>query len=122
MNLRLEPFDFARAAARAGLAPDGTRLPSGNPGIPGSPAVTGTSGASAPGESFQTAIAGALRSVSEAQQQASTMQREFQLGNPTVSLEDTMVAMQKSQLGFQAVLAVRSRFVQAYSEVMNMQV
>lgn len=120
MNLRLEPFDFARAAARAGLAPDGTRLPAG-----GATAIGGANaihGANAPGESFQTAIASALRSVSEAQQKASTMQREFQLGNPTVSLEDTMVAMQKSQLGFQAVLAVRSRFVQAYSEVMNMQV
>lgn len=116
MNLRLEPFDFARAAARAGLAPDGTRLPGG------SAALTGVTSTSAPGESFQTAIASALRSVSDAQQQATTMQREFQLGNPTVSLEDTMVAMQKSQLGFQAVLAVRSRFVQAYSEVMNMQV
>jgi flagellar hook-basal body complex protein FliE len=33
-----------------------------------------------------------------------------------------MVAMQKAQIGFQAVLSVRSRLVQAYSEIMNMQV
>jgi flagellar hook-basal body complex protein FliE len=33
-----------------------------------------------------------------------------------------MVAMQKSQLGFQATLQVRNRLVQAYSEIMNMQV
>ena len=46
----------------------------------------------------------------------------MQLGNPTVSLEETMVAMQKSQIGFQAALQVRNRLVQAYSDIMNMQV
>ena len=53
---------------------------------------------------------------------AQTLQRELQLDNPSVSLEQTMVAMQKSQLGFQATLQVRNRLVQAYSEIMNMQV
>jgi flagellar hook-basal body complex protein FliE len=33
-----------------------------------------------------------------------------------------MLAMQKSQLGFQATLQVRNRLVSAYSEIMNMQV
>ena len=33
-----------------------------------------------------------------------------------------MVAMQKAQIGFQATLQVRNRLVQAYSEIMNMQV
>ena len=33
-----------------------------------------------------------------------------------------MVAMQKAQLGFQATLQVRNRLVQAYTEIMNMQV
>ena len=64
----------------------------------------------------------ALKSVSEAQNETSRLQRELQLDNPTVSLEQTMVAMNKSQLGFQAVLTVRNRMVQAYTDVMNMQV
>jgi flagellar hook-basal body complex protein FliE len=50
------------------------------------------------------------------------LQREVQLDSPTVSLEETMVAMQKAQLGFQATLQVRNRLVQAYSDIMNMQV
>jgi flagellar hook-basal body complex protein FliE len=33
-----------------------------------------------------------------------------------------MVAIQKSQIGFQATLHVRNRMVQAYSDIMNMQV
>ena len=44
------------------------------------------------------------------------------LDNPTVSLEQTMVAMQKAQIGFQATLQVRNRLVQAYTEIMTMQV
>jgi flagellar hook-basal body complex protein FliE len=44
------------------------------------------------------------------------------MDNPSVSLEETMVAMQKAQVGFQATLAVRNRLVAAYSEIMNMQV
>jgi flagellar hook-basal body complex protein FliE len=44
------------------------------------------------------------------------------MDNPTVSLEQTMVAMQKAQIGFQATLQVRNKLVQAYSEIMQMQV
>ncbi len=103
----LKPFDFAQAVARAGLTPQGQ--PIGQ-----------TKAAEAPG--FQQALTQALGSVSAAQNEAGRLQREVQLDNPTVSLEETMVAMQKSQIGFQATLQVRNRLVQAYSDIMNMQV
>ena len=108
MDLKLKPFDFAQAVARAGLRPDGLPLARG--------------AESATGTSFQSAMAQALQSVSRTQLEAQTLQRELQLDNPSVSLEQTMVAMQKSQLGFQATLQVRNRLVSAYSEIMNMQV
>ena len=60
--------------------------------------------------------------MSDSQNQSDEMQKQVQLGNPTVSLEDTMVAMQKAQIGFQATLQVRTRLVQAYTEIMSMQV
>ena len=63
-----------------------------------------------------------LRSVSAAQNNSSHLQRQVQMENPAVSLEETMVAMQKAQIGFQATLQVRNRLVQAYTDVMNMQV
>ena len=108
MDLKLKPFDFAQAVARAGLRPDGMPLARG--------------AEAAAGASFQSAMAQALKSVSRTQLEAQTMQRELQLDNPSVSLEQTMVAMQKSQLGFQATLQVRNRLVQAYTEIMNMSV
>lgn len=73
-------------------------------------------------EGFSTAFKSALQSVSASQNQASDLQREVQLENPAVSLEQTMVAIQKAQIGFQATLHVRNRMVQAYTDIMNMQV
>jgi len=110
MKLELKPFDFAQAVARAGLKPDGT------------PLTRPAAAESGPGVSFQNAMAQALGSVSQTQRQAEVLQRELQMDNPAVSLEQTMIAMQKAQIGFQGVLAVRNRLVQAYSEIMNMQV
>lgn len=74
------------------------------------------------GNGFSTELENALRSVSAAQNHSTHMQREVQLENPAVSLEETMIAMQKAQIGFQATLHVRNRLVQAYTDVMNMQV
>lgn len=71
---------------------------------------------------FTGALKSALHEVSTAQNQATQMQREVQMENPTVSLEETMVAIQKAQIGFQATLHVRNRMVQAYTDIMNMQV
>lgn len=71
---------------------------------------------------FSSAMKSALQSVSAAQNQATGLQREVQMENPAVSLEETMVAIQKAQIGFQAALHVRNRMVQAYTDIMNMQV
>lgn len=107
MNVTLKPFDFAQAAAKAGLSPNGQPLKASG---------------RVEGGGFQAALTQALGSVSNAQNQAGRLQREVQIGNPDVSLEETMVAMQKAQIGFQATLTVRNRLVSAYSEIMNMQV
>jgi flagellar hook-basal body complex protein FliE len=109
MNVTLKPFDFAQAAARAGLGIDGVPL-----GTKAGGAVASTG--------FQGALSQALHAVSKSQNDAAQMQREVTLDNPTVSLEQTRVAMQKAQIGFAATLQVRNRLVQAYSDIMGMQV
>jgi len=107
MNVTLKPFDFAQAVARAGLATNGEPLQK-------SKAVEGAG--------FQQALTQALGAVNKSQNDAVAMQREVQLDNPSVSIEQTMVAMQKAQIGFQAALQVRNKMVQAYSDIMAMQV
>lgn len=72
--------------------------------------------------SFGSALDKALNDVSELQQDAQKMQKAFQQGDPSVSLEQTMVSMQKSAVSFQAALTVRNRLVSAYTDIMNMQV
>lgn len=71
---------------------------------------------------FSTAFKSALTAVSAAQNNASQLQNKVQMSEPGASLEETMVAMQKAQIGFQAALNVRNRMVQAYSDIMNMSV
>ena len=90
----------------------------------GAPVASGPAATSAAGgaTSFSAALGDALKSVSETQAEAGDMQRKFQTGAEGVSLEETMIAMQKAQVGFQAALAVRNRLVSAYTDVMNMQV
>jgi flagellar hook-basal body complex protein FliE len=109
-SLRLKPFDFAQAVARAGLAPNGQPLGGARRVQDGG------------GGDFASAMTQALKTVSANQLEATRLQRELQLDNPSVSLEQTMVAMQKSQIGFQAALTVRNQFVKAYTDIMNMQV
>ncbi len=111
MEVKLQPFNLNQALARAGLDA------SGNPVGRGGQKANAVGGAS-----FGDAMTQALKSVSASQDQATQMQREVQLDNPNVSLEDTMVAIQKSQIGFSAVLQVRNRLVSAYTDIMNMQV
>ena len=109
MDMKLKPFDFAQAVARAGLQTNGQPLTRVNKSTDAQP-------------SFQASLTNALKGVSDMQNEATRLQHEVQMDNPTVSIEETMVAMQKAQIGFQATLQVRNRMVQAYSEIMNMQV
>ena len=108
-DLRLKPFDFNQAVARAGLRPDG---------MPRNDGAVG--GAQAGG--FQAAMTNALKGVSQSQFEAQRLSRELALDNPTVSVEQTMMAVAKAQVGFQAAVQIRNRFAQAYSDIMNMQV
>ena len=71
---------------------------------------------------FSVALGQALHAVNQSQLQAQALQRQVQLENPSVSLEETMVATQKANIQFQAALHVRNRMVQAYTDIMNMQV
>jgi flagellar hook-basal body complex protein FliE len=108
MDVKLKPFDFAQAVARSTVS--------------GPNSATAAGRAAAPQGDFSQVMAQALRNVSQAQHQSDQLQRDVALDSPTASIEDTMLAMQRSQIGFQMALQVRNRLVQAYSDVMNIQV
>jgi len=71
---------------------------------------------------FAQVLKNALDQVSQAQQQAQQMAREFSSGSPQVSLQDVMVNLQKASLSFQQMVQVRNRLVSAYQDIMNMPV
>jgi flagellar hook-basal body complex protein FliE len=104
MDLRLTPNTMPTSGVRPGM---GAR-----PAASSGQAVQG----------FADQLKTALQSVSKVQNDAEALQQRVQMDDPKVSLEQTMVAIQKAQIGFQATLNVRNRMVQAYSDIMNMQV
>ena len=71
---------------------------------------------------FSTVLSGALKDINAAQLDAGKLQQDFQAGAPSATLEQTMVSMQKAQIGFQAAVTVRNKLVSAYTDIMNMQV
>ena len=71
---------------------------------------------------FSTVLSGALKDINAAQLESGKLQQDFQSGVPGATLEQTMVSMQKAQIGFQAAVTVRNKLVSAYTDIMNMQV
>ncbi len=71
---------------------------------------------------FADLVRNALRQVNAIQQQAAQQAQAFELGDPKVRLADVMLSLQKANLAFQATVQVRNKLVQAYQEIMNMQV
>jgi len=72
--------------------------------------------------SFSDALKASLQNVSNSQIQADEMGKKFAAGDDSVSLSDTMIAMQKASINFQATVQVRNKLVSAYHDIMNMQV
>jgi flagellar hook-basal body complex protein FliE len=122
MDVKLKPFDFAQAATRAGMPQVAQRVRESAQAAGLGPSSRSTAVSGGGNGDFSVAFSQALRNVSQSQNGAQALQREVALDNPTVSIEQTMVAMQKAQIGFQAALQVRNRLVQAYSDIMNIQV
>ena len=74
------------------------------------------------GSDFSSSLDAAVKAVSRGQAQAEETQRQFALDNQNVGLEDAVVAMSKASISFAAAVQVRNRLVQAYEQIMTMQV
>lgn len=70
--------------------------------------------------SFSNMLKQSIDSVNRSQLQASELKQAFELGQKDVNLAEVMVAVQKSDISFEAMLQVRNKLIDAYKEVMNM--
>ena len=112
MDALLARFEAARAAV--------TGSPSRAEGAAIGNLVKGAAGAKS--VDFGAVLRKSLDQVDQMQGAAGKLADRFQLEDPTVSLEDTMVALQKANVTFQAALQVRNKVVAAYHDIMNMQI
>lgn len=74
-----------------------------------------------PGESFGNLLKQSIAGVAETQNQAQQMSAAFERGDPGTDLPQVMLAVQKADLSFRAMTEVRNKLVDAYQNIMNMQ-
>lgn len=60
--------------------------------------------------------------VNNLQKESSALKVAFETGSQDVDLPEVMVAAQKASISFEAMTEVRNKLLNAYQEVMNMQV
>ena len=69
---------------------------------------------------FASLLKQSIDAVNDSQQTAGNMVTAFETGESDVSLAEVMVATQKANISFQAMVQVRNKLVDAYKDVMNM--
>lgn len=91
----------------------------GTPGI--SPLAVTPAPAKAGLDSFAELLSEAVTKVNDIQWQADTAVMQLAAGEP-IDLHQAMIAMDEASLAFDLAVQVRNRLVEAYQEVMRMQV
>lgn len=70
---------------------------------------------------FSELLMKAVDHVNESQQTVRGLREDFQQGG-RVDLAEVMVASQKANIEFQLLMQVRNKFINAYQEIMSMQI
>jgi flagellar hook-basal body complex protein FliE len=104
---------FPLSSERSAISTGGELSP--KIGLATPPSAAGESSAS-----FLDTLKGALKEVNETQIQADSLTRDH-LSGKAVSLDQVMIAMQKADLSLKTAGAVRNKMVEAYNEIMRMQ-
>lgn len=71
---------------------------------------------------FSALLKDSIDQVNEVQAEAKALKTAFETGASDVSLPEVMVAVQKASISFEAITQVRNKLLNAYQEIMNMQV
>jgi len=87
------------------------------PEVPGARKAEG----SGSGEGFGQVLRDAINTTNDLQKQSNQEIEKLMTGE-TQDLHETMIAVQKADLSFQMMMQVRNKLLQAYQEIMRMQV
>ncbi len=74
------------------------------------------------GTDFAATLRSAIDTVNQQQQVATGLSNAVAGGNSDINISQVMVALEKADLSFQAMVEVRNKLVSAYQEIMNLQV
>ena len=74
------------------------------------------------GADFAQVLQGSIDKVNQTQLQAQQMAEKLAAGDNSQNLHEVMVALQTASVSFQEMVQVRNRLVNAYQDIMNMQV
>jgi flagellar hook-basal body complex protein FliE len=71
---------------------------------------------------FAAALKSSLAEVNQMQQKADAAVTALAAGDGKVSLHETMIAMEQADVSFRMMMQVRNKIVEAYQEILRMQV
>lgn len=89
--------------------------------LPGLPAATPSPKPTTDGSAFGAVLNDSIQEVNRLQHAADASIRDMATGGAT-SLHDTMIALEKAETSFKLMMQVRNKIVEAYHEVLRMQV
>ncbi|WP_438864936.1 flagellar hook-basal body complex protein FliE [Neptunicella sp.] len=73
-------------------------------------------------QNFGDMLSQALNTVNSMQLDGKDKAVKFEMGDPSLSLADVMIAKEKAGLAFEATVQVRNKVLEAYKQIMNMPV
>jgi flagellar hook-basal body complex protein FliE len=93
---------------------------SGASTINGSGAVDGTSSGGAPGDSFLNSLSSAFGELNSQMTAADSAANDFAAGG-SADLHTVMLELQQASIGLKTGIAVRDKLLEAYQEIMRLQ-
>ena len=79
-----------------------------------------TTGPARPGKSFGETLSESIAQVNELQKAAETAAQDLAVGK-SKDIAQTLIAIEKASISFQLMMQVRNKLVEAYQEVMRIQ-
>jgi flagellar hook-basal body complex protein FliE len=84
--------------------------------------MVGSAAASTGGLDFGSLLKRSVAAVADSQSAAQTQVNAFERGDPGADIGSTVIAGQKADLSFRALVQVRNKLTDAYTNIMNMPV